>query len=280
MPKLKKKFPEDEEIQQVVIQEAQEEEEKEILQEIKKEPSIDKDSWKPRTELGKRVKSGNIKDIDEIIDNGLKISEPEIVDLLLPDLKTDLLLVGQSKGKFGGGQRRVFRQTQKKTKEGNKPKFATLAIVGNEDGYVGLGYGKSKETVPAREKAIRNAKLNIIKIKRACGSWQCGCGQPHTIPYKIEGKTGSVIVKLLPAPKGKGICTENEISKILKIAGIKDIWSKTYGKTCTKMNMISACMKALRQLVTTKTRAQDIITLGIKEGSIRKEETKENAEDE
>ena len=106
--------------------------------------AFDKESWKPRTSLGRKVKSGEITSIGDILTNRSRIMEQEIVDVLLPGLKTDLLLVGQSKGKFGGGQRRVFRQTQKKTQEGNKPHFGTFALVGNEDGYVGIGYGKSK----------------------------------------------------------------------------------------------------------------------------------------
>jgi hypothetical protein len=73
------------------------------------------DSWQPKTTMGKKVKSGEIKDIDQILDNGEKILESEIVDILLPNLESELLLIGQSKGKFGGGQRRVFKQTQKKT---------------------------------------------------------------------------------------------------------------------------------------------------------------------
>ena len=170
-----------------------------IEKEIKRE-GFDKEGWKPKTSLGKKVKNNEINDIGEILDKGLKILEPEIVDLLLPHLNVDLLLIGQSKGKFGGGQRRVFKQTQKKTCEGNKPKFAAFAVVGNENGYVGVGYGKSRETVPAREKAIRNAKLNIIKIRRGCGSWQCECKEPHTTPYSAKGKCGSVEIVLIPAP--------------------------------------------------------------------------------
>jgi len=127
---------------------------------------FDASAWKPKTDLGKKVKNGEITTIDEILNAGIRIMEPEIVDFLLKNLESDLLMIGQAKGKFGGGQRRVFRQTQKKTKEGNKPKFSTFAIIGNKDGYIGLGYGKAKETVPAREKALREAKLNIIKIKR------------------------------------------------------------------------------------------------------------------
>ena len=57
--------------------------------------------------------------------------------------------------------------------------------MGNKNGVIGVGYGKSKETVPAREKAFRNAKLNIFKIRRGCGSWECMCGEPHSIPFMI-----------------------------------------------------------------------------------------------
>jgi len=227
---------------------------------------FDKESWKPKTSLGVKVKSGEIDDIDHILDNRFKILEREIVDILMPDLITDLLLVGQSKGKFGGGQRRVFRQTQKKTQEGNKPKFGTFAIVGNEDGYIGIGYGKSKETVPAREKATRNAKQNIIKILRGCGSWQCSCKTPHSVPFAVEGRYGSVKIKLMPAPRGTGLRVEKECSKVLKIAGIKDVWSQTFGQTRTKMNLVYACFDALRKLMEIKIMEEDKKNLGIIEG--------------
>ncbi|MBS3126155.1 30S ribosomal protein S5 [Candidatus Woesearchaeota archaeon] len=239
--------------------------------------AIDKERWKPKTGTGKKVWEGTIADIDALIDNGIKILEPEITDLLLPNLETDLLLIGQSKGKFGGGKRRVFKQTQKKTQEGNKPKFATFAVAGNNDGYVGVGYGKSKETVPAREKAIRNAKLNIIKIRRGCGSWQCGCKGPHSIPFTVEGKCGSVILRLMPAPRGTGLCVEHECQKILKLAGIKDVWSKTRGQTGSKYNLVRACMAALQKLITMKLSSRYHEPLGMVEGSIAKTtEVKQN----
>src|SRR3989344_7693503 len=127
------------------------------------------DLWKPKTELGRKVKNKEITDIAEILDSGYRILEPEIVDVLLPDMEVQLLEVGQSKGKFGGGKGSIWKQTQKKTSEGNRIKFSAFAVVGNKDGYIGVGFGSSKETVPAREKAIRTAKLNIIQIRRACG---------------------------------------------------------------------------------------------------------------
>src|SRR3989338_3849147 len=121
--------------------------------------------WQPITDLGRKVKDGRINDIDQIFDNGYTILEPEIANVLIHNLEEDLLLIGQAKGKFGGGQRRIFRQTQKKTKEGNKIKFMTCAIIGNENGFVGVGFGKSGETVPSREKAKRNARLGLIMVR-------------------------------------------------------------------------------------------------------------------
>lgn len=242
----------------------------ELIKEIPLKREVE--GWVPKTEIGKKVKSGEIKDIEEILDLGLTIMEPEIIDMLMPEISSELLLVGQSKGKFGGGQRRVFKQTQKKTKEGNKPKFSTIAVIGNKNGLVGMGFGKAKETVPAREKAFRNSKLNVIKIRRGCGSWQCGCRNPHSIPFEVEGKAGSVIIRLIPAPKGKGLCIQSECKKILEMAGIKDVWSKTMGNTASRSNLLMACFNALRKLMEVKAGPDSKEALGIAEGMIKNEQ--------
>lgn len=224
------------------------------------------EAWKPRTELGRRVKAGQVTSIDEILNSGQRIMEQEIVDALMSDLSSDLLMIGQSKGKFGGGQRRAFKQTQKKTAEGNKPSFATMVVIGNRNGYIGIGYGKSRETVLSREKATRNAKLNIIKIRRGCGSWQCGCRTPHTIPFSVSGKCGSVTIDLRPAPKGSGLRVAEECRKILALAGVNDVWSKTFGQTRTTINLASACFAALKSLGEKKLQAENTESLGIVEG--------------
>ncbi len=203
-------------------------------------------SWVPKTKLGKEVKEKKIKNIDEILNSNRKILEEQIVDSLL-NLRSDLLYIGQSKGKFGGGKRRAWKQTQRKTKEGNIPKFSTLAVVGDEAGHVGIGMGKAKETLPARDKAIRKAKLGIIKIKRSCASFDCACSEPHSIPFKTTGKSGSVKVTLIPAPQGTGLVVANELKKILKLAGIKDVYSKTFGSQRTTFNLVKACMDALKK---------------------------------
>ncbi len=203
-------------------------------------------SWEPKTKLGREVKNGKIRDIDEILDNDKKILESEIVDFLL-DIKKDLALIGQAKGKFGGGKRRAWRQTQKKTMEGNVATFSAMAIVGDENGHVGIGTGKAKETLPARDKAERKAKLSIIKVRRACSSFDCDCSQLHTVPQKVTGKSGSVRVTLIPAPQGTGLVAAGELKKILRLAGIKDIYTKTFGKQRTTFNLVGACFDALRK---------------------------------
>jgi len=200
------------------------------------------ESWKPRTNLGKLVKNKKVKEIDDALKQ--RILEPEIIDFMLK-LKSEILNIGQAKGKFGGGKRRAWRQTQKKTAEGNVPTFSCMCVVGNQDGYVGLGYGKAKETLPARSKAIRKAKLNIMKIKRGCGSFDCTCGGSHSVPFIVEGKAGSCRVKLIPAPQGTGLVIGDECKKILKLAGITDVYSVSNGKIRTTINLAKACMDAL-----------------------------------
>lgn len=203
-------------------------------------------SWIPKTKLGKEVKEKKIKNIDEILTSGRKILEEQIVDSLL-NLKSDLISIGQSKGKFGGGKRRAWKQTQRKTKEGNVPTFSTLAVIGDENGHIGIGTGRAKETLPARDKAIRKAKLSIIKVTRGCSSFDCACSEPHSIPFKLTGKAGSVEIILVPAPQGTGLVVANELKKVLKLAGIKDVYSKTFGSRRTTTNLVKACINALEK---------------------------------
>ena len=124
--------------------------------------------------------------------------------------------------------------------------------LGNKNGFVGIGRAKGKEVGPTIRKAIDIAKLNIIEIKRGCGSWECGCGGDHSIPFKSTAKSGSITVRLLPAPKGTGIVADDTTKKMLKLAGLKDVWVKTDGQTSTRGNLASAVFQALKNLNRTK----------------------------
>jgi len=177
----------------------------------------------------------------------MRILEPEIVDSLMV-LNTEMMNTGQAKGKFGGGKRRSWRQTQKKTQEGNVITFSAMAIVGDGNGHVGIGFGRAAETLPAKEKAIKKAKISIMKVKRGCASYDCSCDEPHSIPFEVSGKCSSVKLIFKPAPQGTGLVVGDEIKRILRLAGIKDVYGKSFGKTCTTINVAKACVDALTKL--------------------------------
>jgi len=224
------------------------------------------EEWQPKTKLGRLVKEGKITNIDEILSNKYVIREPEIVDVLLPNLEVEFMKWRIIRGKFRS--KKPYRMAQKKTAEGNKTRYEVIAIVGDKDGHVGVGLGRSSDLLIAREKAINRAKLNIIKVARGCGSWECACGAPHSIPYQVEGKSGSVRVILKPAPKGVGIVADDEIKKIFRLAGIKDVWVRSFGKTKTKMNNVFAVFDALKKLSNVRVQPFFIKFSGYTEGSI------------
>jgi len=205
-------------------------------------------SWRPRTALGKDVASGAVKDIDEVLKSGRKIMEPQVVDFLVPGLKSELIQIGGRKGKGGGKERIPVKITATMHRSGRRFTYNAFAIVGDEAGLIGVGRGSAVETRNAINKAVDRAKTNIVRIKRGCGSWECGCGGDHSIPYKTIGKAGSVSVVLMPAPKGLGLAADDESKKILKMAGIRDIWMKTYGNTAMRINLVNAVFDALKKL--------------------------------
>ena len=99
----------------------------------------------------------------------------------------------------------------------------------------------------AIEKALINAKLNIIPVRRGCGSWECSCSDPHSVPFVTMGKSGSVRVIIKPAPRGTGIVAGDVAKVVLKYAGISDAWTQTFGETRTTINFAKAVYEALRR---------------------------------
>ncbi len=190
------------------------------------------EEWVPRTKIGRMVKEGEITSIEEIMRRGIPIKEPEIVDALLPGLEEEVIDISM---------------VQRMTDSGRRVKFRVVAAVGNREGYVGLGQGKAKEVGPAIKKAIDDAKLNIYQVRRGCGSWECGCDRPHSIPFRVEGKSSSVRVVLLPAPRGLGLAIGDVGKVIIGLSGIEDVWSRTLGQTKTTINFAKAVFDALKK---------------------------------
>jgi len=194
-------------------------------------PGFDLESWIPRTEVGQMVKDGSITSIYDIFRESFKIEDVAIVDLLVPNLTETVLDVG-----------RVQRQTD----AGRKTLFIATAGVGNKNGIVGVAQAKAAGVGTAIRNAIILSKLNIIPVKRGCGSWECTCSNPHSIPFEVEGKIGSVKVVLKPAPKGLGLVIGDVAKSVLELAGVSDIWSNTFGDTRTTQNFCKATFEALR----------------------------------
>ena len=194
-------------------------------------PTFDLESWIPRTEVGQMVKDGTITSIYDIFRDSFKIEDVAIVDLLVPNLTETVLDVG-----------RVQRQTD----AGRKTLFIATAGVGNKNGIVGVAQAKAAGVGTAIRNAIILSKLSIIPVKRGCGSWECTCSNPHSIPFEVEGKIGSVKVILKPAPKGLGLVIGDVAKSVLELAGVSDIWSNTFGDTRTTQNFCKATFEALR----------------------------------
>lgn len=195
--------------------------------------AISIEEWKPRTKLGWLVKEGNVTSLKEIFDINMKIKEPEIVDALLGrELQHEIIDINM---------------VQKMTDAGRITRFRVVVVVGNQNGFVGLGVGKARQLRMAVDKAIMDAKLNIIPVRRGCGSFECGCSEPHSIPYQVRGKAGSVEVVLKPAPKGAGLVAGDTAKVVLRYAGIRDIWSWSRGKTSTTINFAMAVFDALKK---------------------------------
>ncbi|MEM4555000.1 MAG: 30S ribosomal protein S5 [Candidatus Anstonellaceae archaeon] len=208
---------------------------------LKKDGLIEKPSsseepapeWIPKTEVGKMVKAGQITSVEQIFAMGKRILEHQIIDYLYPNLIEETLEVSS---------------TQRMTDNGRKSQFRAVVLVGDRNGHFGIGAGKSEEVKPAIEAALKNAKRNFTFVTLGCGSWECGCGQKHSIPIKVVGKTGSVEVVLKPAPRGLGLAANEVVKKVLAAAGVKDVWSFSRGRTRNVYNMAMATAAALDQL--------------------------------
>ena len=216
-------------------------------------PERDLSQWVPKTKLGRMVLAGELTPLGAAIKTGLPVREPEIVDVLLPETEDEVLDVNM---------------VQRMTDSGRRVNFVITCIVGNKDGFAGLGRARGREVGPSIRRAIDNAKLNMIEIKRGCGSWECGCGRAHSLPFLVKGRSGSVDVTLKPAPQGVGLAVGDVAKSVLRLAGITDAWGFTKGHTKTTVNYALATFEALRKTAELKVRGEQTDRLKIKEGAV------------
>lgn len=184
--------------------------------------------WTPLTKLGRLVRDGKISSLEEIYSNALPIKEAGIVDHFLGSkLKEEVMKV---------------MAVQKQTRAGQRTRFKAIVCIGDKDGHVGLGVKTASEVANAMKGAIVNAKLHLVPIRR--GYWGNKIGAPHTVPTKVTGKCGSIIVRLVPAPRGTGLVAAIAPKKVLQLAGYEDLYTSSSGHTRTIGNFVRATFNA------------------------------------
>uniref|UniRef100_A0A6B2LE79 Small ribosomal subunit protein uS5 n=1 Tax=Arcella intermedia TaxID=1963864 RepID=A0A6B2LE79_9EUKA len=132
---------------------------------------------------------------------------------------------------------------QKQTRAGQRTRFKAFVVVGDNDGHIGLGVKCSKEVAHAIRGAIVSAKMAVVPVRR--GYWGNKIGRPHTVPCKVNGKCGSVRIRVVPAPRGTGLVAAPVPKKILAYAGIEDCYTNSRGKTKTLGNFAKATFFAV-----------------------------------
>jgi small subunit ribosomal protein S2e len=192
----------------------------------------EEEEWVPLTNLGRLVKMGEIKKLEQIFYHSIPIKEFQIIDYLM-----------KVNNKTLQEECMKIKSVQKQTKAGQRTRFKAVVAVGDRDGHVGVGSKLAKEVQVAMKGAVIAAKLNIIPVRR--GYWGGKIGKPHTISTKITGKCGSVRVRLVPAPRGTGIVGAYPTKKLLGFCGVEDIFSQSTGSTDTCENFVRAIYDAL-----------------------------------
>jgi len=195
------------------------------------------DGWEPQTRLGRKVADGEVDSMEEALNSGLPLKEPEIADQLVPDLEDEVLDINM---------------VQRMTDSGRRVKFRCVVVVGDRNGLIGYAEGRDEQVGGAIQKAINIGKLNLVKVPLGSGSWEDRPGGTNSLVRKTTGKAGSVTVEIRPAPRGLGLAAAETPRKVLELAGVQDAWTRSDGNTRTTVNFAKATFDALKKTAETR----------------------------
>ncbi|KAG2317085.1 hypothetical protein Bca52824_020207 [Brassica carinata] len=190
----------------------------------------EEEKWTPVTKLGRLVRDGKIKQLEQIYLHSPCQGVPN-----------------HRSPRWTFVERRGYEDhaCPKQTRAGQRTRFKAFVVVGDGNGHVGLGVKCSKEVATAIRGGIILAKLSVIPVRR--GYWGNKIGKPHTVPCKVTGKCGSVTVRMVPAPRGAGIVAARVPKKVLQFAGIDDVFTSSRGSTKTLGNFVKATFDCLQK---------------------------------
>jgi len=121
---------------------------------------------------------------------------------------------------------------------GRRFSFSVAMVAGNKKGSVGVGLGKASDTALAIDKATRDAKKNMIKVRTT---------KEMSIPHDVEAKYNASVVRISPSP-GRGLIAGSSVRNVLELAGLKDVSAKIFSRSRNKLNNARAAVKALVEL--------------------------------
>lgn len=194
------------------------------------------------------------KNIEEVVSNETKTDE--VVDVAVETKPADDKKRGSFKKNVRSRKPRSFerpkpefdnkivdiRRVTRVVKGGRRFSFSVSMVIGNKKGSVGVGIGKASDTALAIEKAMRDAKKNMVKLKLT---------DEMSIPYEVEAKYKSSVVTIRPA-KGRGVVAGSSVRTVLELAGITEVGSKILSRSKNKLNNARAAVQALSEFKSNK----------------------------
>ena len=139
-----------------------------------------------------------------------------------------------------------INRVAKVVKGGRNFRFSALVVVGDENGHVGVGMGKSVEIPEAIRKGIEDAKKNLVTVSMV----------GTTIPHTIDGKFGTAVIHIMPGAEGTGVLAGGPVRAVLELSGLKDVRAKSLGSSNAR-NVVNATIDGLSRLRT----AEDVAKL-------------------
>ncbi|MBZ9689458.1 30S ribosomal protein S5 [Clostridium estertheticum] len=132
-----------------------------------------------------------------------------------------------------------INRVAKVVKGGRNFRFSALVVVGDENGHVGVGMGKSVEIPEAIRKGIEDAKKNLVTVSMV----------GTTIPHIIDGKFGTAVIHIMPGAEGTGVLAGGPVRAVLELSGLKDVRAKSLGSSNAR-NVVNATIDGLSRLRT------------------------------